>query len=219
MIEARDLTKFYATREGRVAAIRGLNFSMARGDYVSLMGESGAGKSTLLKLLGCLDRPSTGSYRFEDADISAMDDAELATVRNRKIGFVFQSSHFVDYLDIVDNVSLADMYAPPFTQNRERAATLLERVGLGHRLGHLPGELSGGERQRAATARALYSSPQLILADEPTGNLDRASAERITDLFDELNQEGYAVLLVTHDPHIAAHARRHCEIVDGALSG
>ena len=217
MIEARNLAKVYDSHHTHVTAIRDLNFSMARGDYVSLMGESGAGKSTLLKLLGCLDRPTAGTYQFDDVNVAEMDDAALAAVRNRKIGFIFQSSYFVDYLNIVDNVALACMYSSPYKPGRERAETLLKRVGLGHRLHHLPAELSGGERQRAATARALYASPQLLLADEPTGNLDRASADRITQLFEDLNQEGYTILLVTHDPVVAARATRHCEIIDGVI--
>jgi len=217
VIEARGLGKSYATREGLVTALRDVSFSMGLGHYVSLMGESGAGKSTLLKLLGCLDVPSCGSYRFDGAEVGHLDERQLAALRNGHIGFIFQSSHFVDYLDVVDNVALASLYGPSSSPDRERATMLLERVGLGHRLRHLPAQLSGGERQRAAAARALYHSPKLVLADEPTGNLDRLSAERITRLFEEIVDEGISVLVVTHDPEVAAQARRHCRLVNGAI--
>lgn len=217
MIRLRNLSRDYTSDRGVVRALVDLNLDIDCGDYIALTGESGAGKSTLLKLLGCLDRATRGEYQLDGRDVSQMSDDELARVRNQRIGFVFQNSQFVDYLDIVNNVFLADIYDPDGKPDRNRAEALLSMVGLDHRLQHLPSQLSGGEQQRAAIARALYKRPALVLADEPTGNLDRHNGQRVTALLDDINAQGYTVVVVTHDPLVAACAGRRCELVGGEL--
>ena len=218
MIKARNLTREYSAEQGVVRALVDLNLDIAEGDFIALTGESGAGKSTLLKLLGCLDRATRGEYELDGRNVSGLSDDELAHVRNSRIGFVFQSSQFVDYLDIVDNVCLADIYSQGSQPDRHRAKELLGMVGLSHRLHHRPQQLSGGEQQRAAIARALYKRPALVLADEPTGNLDRQNRERVTALFKDINAEGYTVLMVTHDPVVAGTANRSYELAAGCLA-
>lgn len=217
MIELSALSRVFDTAEGRVVALEGVEFSMRAQDYVSLVGPSGAGKSTLLKLLGFLDRPTSGSYRLNGVDTTSLEEPELARTRNEQIGFVFQSAHFVDHLNLVDNVALPGTYGTPVPHAEDRAVELLTRVGLGHRLLHRPGQLSGGERQRGALARALLRRPSLLLADEPTGNLDEVNAHRVAELLEEFNAEGYGILLVTHDKQLAARAQRCCRLEQGGI--
>jgi putative ABC transport system ATP-binding protein len=217
MIELSALSRSFDTVEGRVVALAGVDFAMAANDYVSLVGPSGAGKSTLLKLLGLLDRPTSGQYRINGLDTGALTEAELARARNEQIGFVFQGAHFVEHIDLVDNVALPGTYGVPIADARERASALLERVGLADRRRHLPRQLSGGERQRGALARALLRRPSLLLADEPTGNLDEDNAVRIAELLAEFNAEGVGIVLVTHDREMAARARRRCRLRGGII--
>lgn len=219
MIAARALAKHYRENNRQVTVFDGLDLDCAAGDYVALMGASGAGKTSLLQLLGCLDRPDSGEYRLDGELVSAMEEEELAHIRNRKIGFVFQTNYFVDYLDLVDNVALPGQYGGASSERalRERATSLLTDVGLDHRLHHLPGELSGGERQRAAIARALFNSPGLLLADEPTGNLDKENTARVLSILEALQGMNTAMILVTHDRQVADRAHRLLTMRQGQL--
>jgi len=219
MIRAAGLRKAYRQAEREVRVLEGLDLQIQHGEFVAIMGNSGAGKSTLLQLLGCLDAPDGGEYWLDDREVSQLGPDMLAEVRNRSIGFVFQSAHFIDYLDLVDNVALPAEYGPPadIDQHRARAIELLQRVGLGHRLDHRPSELSGGERQRAAVARALFARPRLILADEPTGNLDEDNTRQLVELLNDLHRDGITILLVTHDPEVAQVADRCYRLRGGRL--
>lgn len=219
MIRTAGLQKAYRQAEREVRVLEGLDLEIQRGEFVAIMGSSGAGKSTLLQLLGCLDAPDAGEYWLDDREVSKLGADMLAEVRNRSIGFVFQSAHFVDYLDLVDNVALPAEYglSAGADQHRARATELLQRVGLGHRLDHRPSELSGGERQRAAVARAMFARPRLILADEPTGNLDEENTRQLVELLTDLHREGITILLVTHDPDVAAIADRCYRLRGGRL--
>lgn len=219
MIVADQLSKSYDQGHRHVDVLQGLSLRVAAGEFVAISGRSGAGKSTLLQLLGCLDNPTSGRYWLAGDEVSELTEAELAKVRNQRIGFVFQTSHFIDYLDLVDNVALHGFYAADYDEPacRSRARNLLREVGLGHRLTHKPAELSGGERQRAALARALFGNPNLILADEPTGNLDAENAAVLARIMLDLNRNGITILLVTHDPEMAQIAGRQLRLEDGCV--
>jgi putative ABC transport system ATP-binding protein len=214
LIETRDLGMSY----GGVRALDGVCVEIARGEFVAIMGRSGSGKSTFLNLLGCLDRPSAGSYQFDGIDVTSLNANALAGLRNRRIGFVFQSFRLLARASALENVALPLMYAgQPRDVRRARARTLLETMGLGDRLDHTPAELSGGQQQRVAIARALANSPTLILADEPTGSLDTASGAEIMDIFDTLNRSGFTIVVVTHDESVARRAHRILHFQDGRL--
>ncbi len=201
-----------------VRALQATDLSVRQGDYVAVTGPSGSGKSTLLNLLGLLDRPTSGSYRFCGTDVRKLNEAERTSLRGRRIGFVFQAFHLIAHRTTVENVALAQLYIPGTRRERRAAAeAVLRRVGLGHRLDALPGTLSGGERQRVAVARALVNAPDLLLCDEPTGNLDSATAETVLDLIDDLHGDGVTVIVITHDPTVAARATRRVTIRDGRL--
>jgi len=210
MIRVQSLQKTYQQNKNSIEVFSNLDFQLETGEFMALMGESGAGKSTLLQILGCLDRPDQGEYLLDGQDMALLNEEKLNQIRNRDIGFVFQTSFFIDYLDLVDNVALPGFYARQLThqERRERAAELLTSVGLGQRLNHLPAELSGGERQRAAIARALFNQPKLILADEPTGNLDKENTLSVINTLKQFNAEGLSILLVTHDAAVADMADR-----------
>ena len=219
VIELDEVRKTYRTGAIEVEALRGVSLSIAQGEYVAVMGPSGSGKSTLMHILGCLDVPSSGRYMLAGEDVSAMDEIDLAEVRNRRIGFVFQQFNLLASMTAQRNVELPLSYAGvPRERRRQRARDALERVGLGDRVDHRPGELSGGQQQRVAVARALVSDPTLVLADEPTGNLDSAAAEDVLRLFGELHQQGCMVVLITHEAEVAERADRVVRIRDGAIA-
>ncbi len=209
----------YERDDGTVVALDGIDLAIARGEWVALTGPSGSGKSTLLHVLGLLDTPTAGLYRLDGEDVSTLDDDARARRRNLKIGFVFQAFHLVPHLTVRENAALPLTYLGRDEHDRHRrAAAALERVGLGHRLDHRPGELSGGEQQRAAIARAVIHEPDLLLADEPTGNLDEASTDGVLDLFRSIHRDGTTIALVTHDLRVAAMADRTHEILHGRLA-
>jgi len=216
LISVRSLTKFYRMGDSVVRALDGVDLDVERGEFVAIIGPSGSGKSTMMHLLGCLDRPTQGRYLFDGQDVGRLSDRELAKIRNRSIGFVFQTFNLIHRATALDNVSVPLFYARK-ANAREPSRAALERVGLGHRAHHRPGELSGGERQRVAIARAIVNNPLLLLADEPTGNLDSRTGEQIVEIFRELNRQGVTVILVTHEPDIAVQARRIVTMRDGRI--
>lgn len=218
MIAIENLTKTYVMGDNVIHALGGVSLDIARGEHVAIIGPSGSGKSTLMNVLGGLDRPTTGDYRFEDDPVADYDDDELASFRNRRIGFIFQSFQLLPRLTAVQNVELPMIYAGiAANERRDRAVALLERVGLGDRLGNRPTQMSGGQQQRVAIARALANAPDLLLADEPTGALDTATGQEVLALFDELNRQGLTLCIVTHDTEVAARARRRIAFRDGLI--
>ncbi|MBV9440409.1 MAG: ABC transporter ATP-binding protein [Candidatus Eremiobacteraeota bacterium] len=219
VIDVRDVRKTYDLgRDVKVEALRGVSFAIAHGEYVAVMGPSGSGKSTLMNVLGCLDRPSSGSYRLDGTDVSTLGDDELAAIRLRKLGFVFQGFNLLARTSALKNVGLPLFYAGVGTRSRSAlAAERLRDVGLGDRLDHKPNELSGGQQQRVAIARALVNDPAVLLADEPTGNLDSETSEEIMALFGRLNGGGRTIIMVTHDEDVARHARRILRMRDGRI--
>jgi putative ABC transport system ATP-binding protein len=218
VIEIEHVTKLYKMGEEIVHALRGVSLTVRRNEYLAIMGPSGSGKSTMMNMLGCLDTPTNGKYHFTGKDVSEMSDDELADIRNREIGFVFQTFNLLPRSSSLQNVELPLVYAG-FTPSarREKAIQTLQNVGLGERMSHKPNELSGGQRQRVAIARALVNNPAIILADEPTGNLDSKTGEEIMQLFEELYDQGNTIIVVTHEEDIARHARRIVRLRDGLV--
>ncbi len=219
LIAARGLTKTYRLGQVDVAALRGVDADVAAGEFVAIVGPSGSGKSTLMHILGCLDTPTSGRYELDGEEVAGLAGARLARVRNRKIGFVFQTFNLMPRLNVEENVALPLKYrgGVPRGERRARARAVLERLGLGHRTGHRPDELSGGERQRVAIARALVGAPTILMADEPTGNLDSGAGGEVLRTFEELHAGGHTVVLVTHDADVAARAQRTIHIADGRV--
>jgi putative ABC transport system ATP-binding protein len=219
VIQVVDLTREYLLGQERVQALRGVSLDIRRNEYVAIMGPSGSGKSTMMNLLGCLDTPTSGEYWLNGQEVSRMTDDALARVRNREIGFVFQTFNLLPRATALENVELPLVYAGVSGRTRrEQARRALDRVGLGQRMGHRPNELSGGQRQRVAIARALVNEPSILLADEPTGNLDSATSDEIMRVFDALHAQGQTVILVTHEADIAAHAARVVTLRDGRIA-
>jgi putative ABC transport system ATP-binding protein len=217
-IVIRDITRTYTMGEVEVHALRGVSFSIERGEYVAIMGPSGSGKSTMMNVIGCLDRPSTGTYLLDGIDVSKLNDNELAEIRLKKLGFIFQGFYLLARTDAIKNVSLPLFYAGiPARIRNERAVASLTAVGLGDRTHHKPNELSGGQQQRVAIARALINDPTVLLADEPTGNLDTATSADVLALFSKLHGEGRTIIMVTHDEDIASNAARVIRLRDGLV--
>ncbi|HEY2091046.1 MAG TPA: ABC transporter ATP-binding protein [Thermoanaerobaculia bacterium] len=219
LIEMRELTRVYQLGPQEIYALRGVDLVIENGEYVAIMGPSGSGKSTLMNIIGCLDRPSAGRYFLDGIPVESMDDDELAAIRNKKIGFVFQTFNLLARTTALQNVELPLVYAKiPRAERREMAEEALTNVGLKERMNHQPNELSGGQRQRVAIARALVNKPSLLLADEPTGNLDSQTGREILDLFHELHSRGNSIIMVTHEDDVAQEAKRIIHIRDGKVS-
>jgi putative ABC transport system ATP-binding protein len=219
IIEITDLTKVYQLGTVEVPALRGLNMSVMENEYVAIMGPSGSGKSTLMNIIGCLDTPTTGSYLFGGDDVSDMNDDQMAAIRNRRIGFVFQTFNLLARATALHNVELPLIYSGvPSAERKTLAREMLEKVGLADRMNHKPNELSGGQRQRVAMARALINKPSIILADEPTGNLDSKTGDEIMKILAQLHKQGNTIILVTHEENIAAYAQRRVRLHDGLIA-
>jgi len=216
LIRLQDITRVFHVGGEEVRALRGVSFGISRGEWVAIIGQSGSGKTTMMNILGCLDTPSSGSYFLNGKDVSRMSDDELAVIRNKEIGFIFQTFQLLPRETAQANVELPLVYrGTGARERREKARAALDKVGLGHRMHHKPNELSGGQRQRVAIARALVSEPSMLLADEPTGNLDSATGEEIVKLFSELHKMGHTLVLVTHEPKLAARCPRAVRLSDG----
>ena len=220
LIELQGICKTYNPGENEVTALRKIDLAIRRGEFAAIIGSSGSGKSTLMNILGCLDVPDSGTYLLDGADVSALSDEELSRIRNQKIGFIFQGFNLVQSLSAVENVELPLAYRGiRRAERRDLAAHALEQVGLGDRLHHLPTQMSGGQQQRVAIARAIAARPPIILADEPTGNLDSKSGRAVMDILFDLNQEGKTIILITHDPVVAARIPRVIRVSDGEIVG
>jgi putative ABC transport system ATP-binding protein len=218
VIRLQNVTRIYKVGVERIRALDGINLELRENEYVAVMGPSGSGKSTLMNVLGCLDRASSGYYELDGQDTTRMTDAALARVRNERIGFVFQSFELLGRLNALRNVEMPLIYSRDgWWARRKRAKKVLQRVGLGERIKHKPNQLSGGEKQRVAIARALVCNPSILLADEPTGNLDSKTSEGILELFDQLHREGQTIIIVTHEEHVARHAERIISMMDGRI--
>ena len=219
LIKLENITKDYINEELVTPALRGVSFGIDQGEFVAIMGASGSGKSTLMHIIGFLDKPTAGNYFFEEEDISHFDDKKLAQIRNQKIGFIFQTYNLLPRTSVLDNVLLPTIYTPHLNKKlaEERARKILDKVGLSQRISYQPNQLSGGEQQRVAIVRALINQPRLILADEPTGNLDSKSGQEVMEVLQDLNKEGNTILMVTHEKYVAECARRILELKDGQI--
>lgn len=218
LLKLEKVSKTYFLDGVRVPALRGVSFTIKKGEFVAIMGPSGSGKSTLMHLIGCLDQPTRGKIFLDGQDVSRLSEDQLAQIRNQKIGFVFQNFNLLPKVTALENVELPLIYAGlPAAERRKRALHMLQQVGLAHRASHRPNQLSGGQQQRVAIARALINNPKIILADEPTGNLDTRSGRKIMEIFKNLHRQGHTIVVVTHEPHIASYAQRIIKIKDGQI--
>lgn len=218
MLELKKITRIYKMGKVAVEALRGVSFQISRGEFIAIIGPSGSGKSTLMHIIGCLDHPTEGSFIMEGEDIGKLNDNRLAEIRNKRVGFVFQQYNLLSRTNILHNVEVPLIYARVRAKERKKLATqVLEDLGLGDRLNHRPNEISGGEMQRVTIARALVNNPLIILADEPTGNLDTKTGEEIMKIFDRLHQQGHTIIMVTHEAEVAKHARRIIYLRDGLI--
>ena len=218
LIEIKELKKIYSLGDIEVPALNGVNIGIEKNEYIAIMGPSGSGKSTMMNIIGCLDVPTEGEYHLNNQDVSKLSDDELAVIRNKEIGFVFQTFNLLPRADALHNVELPMIYSGVNrAQRRQMALDALERVGLGDRVHHKPNELSGGQRQRVAIARALVNNPSIILADEPTGNLDSKTGEEIMEVFEQLHEAGNTIILITHEEYIANHSNRAVRLLDGLV--
>jgi len=218
MLELKKITRIYKMGKVAVEALRGVSFQISRGEFIAIIGPSGSGKSTLMHIIGCLDHPTEGSFIMEGEDINKLNDNRLAEIRNKRVGFVFQQYNLLSRTNILHNVEVPLIYARVRAKERKKLATqVLEDLGLGDRLNHRPNEISGGEMQRVTIARALVNNPLIILADEPTGNLDTKTGEEIMKIFDRLHQQGHTIIMVTHEAEVAKHARRIIYLRDGLI--
>jgi len=218
LVRLRNLSKLYHVADERVAALRGLDLDVPEGQFLAVMGPSGSGKSTLLNVLGCLDQPSGGQYWLGGEDVSSFNDAQLSDVRNRRIGFIFQSFNLISQLSVLENIEVPLFYMGiPRRQRRHKAIEMAHRVGLSHRMSHRPAQLSGGQQQRVAIGRALSNDPLLLLADEPTGNLDTHTTDEIMTIFHDLHDQGRTIVMITHEDEVARHAQRIVRLRDGAV--
>ena len=216
MLKLHNLSKVYQTDEVETVALNSVNVEIATGEFVAIMGPSGCGKSTLLNIIGMLDSPTSGSYLFTDEDVSGYNEAKLSDIRKRNIGFIFQSFNLIDELTVAENIELALLYHNiPGSERKERVASIMDKVGIAHRAKHMPSQLSGGQQQRVAVARAVVGNQGLILADEPTGNLDSAHGQEVMEMLQGLNEEGTTIVMVTHSPSHADYARRTINLFDG----
>ena len=218
MLQLQNLSKYYRTDEVETVALNAINLEIQSGEFVAIMGPSGCGKSTLLNIIGMLDSPSEGHYRFRGEDVSEYSESRLAEIRKANIGFIFQSFNLIDELSVRENIELALLYhAIPAAERRERVAHIMDKVGIAHRAKHMPSQLSGGQQQRVAVARAIVGNQSLILADEPTGNLDSTHGREVMEMLESLNDEGTTIVMVTHSPEHAGHAHRTVQLFDGAI--
>lgn len=218
LIQIKDIRKNYKNKNFETQVLKGVSLDLYAGEYVSVIGPSGAGKSTLMTIMGCLGQPTSGSYILDGEEVDQLSDRKLSNVRNEKIGFVFQAFHLLPGISAFDNVMMPLIYCRKVPEDaKNRVESVLTKVGLNHRMHHSPGQMSGGEQQRVTIARAIINNPKIIMADEPTGNLDSKNSEEIMKVFDRLNQEGNTIILVTHDPDVAAHAFRVIKMKDGYI--
>jgi putative ABC transport system ATP-binding protein len=216
MLKLQDLTKAYRTDEVETVALNNVNIEIEHGEFVAIMGPSGCGKSTLLNIIGMLDTPSGGHYFFKDEDVAGYSEAQLGVIRKQHIGFIFQSFNLIDELSVAENIELALLYHDiPASERKERVAAVMDKVGIAHRAKHMPSQLSGGQQQRVAVARAVVGNQSMILADEPTGNLDTAHGQEVMEMLQKLNEEGTTIVMVTHSPSHADYARRTINLLDG----
>ena len=216
MLKLQDLTKAYRTDEVETVALNNVNIEIEQGEFVAIMGPSGCGKSTLLNIIGMLDTPTSGHYFFKDEDVAGYSEAQLGVIRKHNIGFIFQSFNLIDELSVAENIELALLYHDiPASERKERVAAVMDKVGIAHRAKHMPSQLSGGQQQRVAVARAVVGNQSMILADEPTGNLDTAHGQEVMEMLQRLNEEGTTIVMVTHSPSHADYARRTINLLDG----
>ncbi len=218
LISLKGIERIFHQGELEIEILKGIDIEIEKGEFIAIMGASGSGKSTLMYIIGCLDSPTSGSYLLDGRDVSSLDDDELSRLRNQRLGFIFQSFYLIPYLNVLENVLIPTLYSPETGNFKDRAATLLKEVDLGERMQFLPSELSGGQKQRVAIVRSLINDPEIVLADEPTGQLDSKSSRQVMEILSRLNRQGKTIILVTHDPETASFANRRIFLQDGRIT-